>query len=107
MLERFLQELKDINGSIDKSSQDSKHSEIVISSRSKVLKNGEYFEGVIVTCGTFLNVKCDLCPFTLQIKSKREEVYEDDTVIFKAVSEPNRSDSTKLFWQADDVHLKE
>lgn len=57
--------------------------------------------------GTFLNVKCNLYPYPLQVKSKREEIFENDKVSFKAVSEPNWADPNKLFWKADDVHRTE
>lgn len=74
-------------------------------------EDGNYYEGIIVEVsnshGTFLNVKCNIYPFPLQIKSKRGDVYEDEAVFFRAVSEPNLNDPNKTFWKADDVHLKE
>lgn len=78
---------------------------------SQGLEEGEYYEGVIVKVnnlhGTFLNVKCNLYPFPLPIKSKRMEIYEDEEVLFRAICEPNIKDPNKPFWKADDVHLKE
>ena len=74
----------------------------------KNLEDGKYYEGVVVKVnnknGTFLNIKCNLHPYPLQVKSKREVIFENDKVSFKAVSEPNRVDPSKLFWKADDVH---
>ncbi len=82
-----------------------------VSSQPKQLENGEYYEGVIVEVtkplGTFLNVKCNLYPYPLKIKSKGENLCKDDVVKFKAVHEPNRNDPNKVYWLADDVCLKE
>lgn len=77
----------------------------------KQLVDGEYYEGIIVEVsnqyGSFLNVKCNLYPYPLQIKSQREDLYEDNKVEFMAVQEPNRNDPNKKFWIAKDVHLIE
>lgn len=82
----------------------------IIPSQSKQLEEGKDYEGVIVEVnnqyGTFLNVKCALFPFPLQINSQQEDVYEDEEVIFTAKNKPNLKDPTKPFWVADDVHLK-
>ncbi len=82
----------------------------IIPSQQKQLEEGKNYEGVIVEVnnqyGTFLNVKCALFPFPLQINSQREDVYEDEEVIFTAKNKPNVKDPTKPFWVADDVHLK-
>lgn len=79
--------------------------------RPQHLEDGQIYEGLIVEVsnqyGTFLNVKCSQYPYPLQIKTKREDIYEDDEVLFKAVCEPNKTDSSKPFWKAADVHLKE
>lgn len=79
--------------------------------RPQHLEDGQIYEGLIVEVsnqhGTFLNVKCSQYPYPLQIKSKLENIYEDDEVVFKAVCEPNKTDSSKSFWKADDVQLKE
>lgn len=79
--------------------------------QSKQLEDGKEYEGIIVEVsnqfGTFLNVKCTLFPFPLQINSQREDVYEDEEVIFTAMNKPNVKDPTKSFWMADDVHLKD
>ena len=79
--------------------------------RPQHLEDGQIYEGIIVEVsnqyGTFLNVKCSQYPYPLSIKSKRVDIYEDHEVIFKAVCEPNKTDPSKLFWKADDVHLKE
>ena len=78
--------------------------------QSKQLEDGKEYEGIIVEVsnqyGTFLKVKCTLFPFPLQINSKREDVYEDEEVIFTAINKPNVKDPTKPFWMADDVYLK-
>ena len=78
--------------------------------KSDSLEDGQTYEGLVVKVtnqnGTFLNVKCIQYPYPLQIKSKREDIYEDDEVLFMAVCEPNKYDSSKPFWKADDVHLK-
>lgn len=83
---------------------------IPVSTQSKQLEDGKVYEGVIVEVsnqyGTFLNVKCTLFPYPLQINSKRENIYEDKEVIFTAINKPNVKDPTKSFWMADDVHLK-
>lgn len=82
----------------------------IIPSQSKQLEEGKNYEGVIVEVsnpfGTFLNVKCAFFPFPLQINSLREDIYEDEEVIFTAINKPNVKDPTKPFWMADDVHLK-
>ena len=74
------------------------------------LIDGECFEGVIVKVsnqnGTFLNVKCNQYHHTLPIKTKREELFVDDVVSFKAICEPNKKDPNRDFWAAYDVHLK-
>ena len=79
--------------------------------KSKQLEDGKEYEGIIVEVsnqfGTFLNVKCTLFPYPLQINSQREDVYEDEEVIFRALNKPNVKDPTKSFWMADDVHLKD
>lgn len=79
------------------------------STQSKKLEDGLYYEGIIVetrnSYGTFLNVKCDLYPFPLPIKNKKKNTTKDCAVRFKAVQEPNRKESSKAFWVADDVHL--
>ena len=79
-------------------------------SKAKQLEEGVNYDGVIVEVsnqfGVFLNVKCALFPFPLQINSQREDVYEDEEVVFTAITKPNMKDPTKPFWMADDVHLK-
>ena len=101
MIERAPQKKKNIK----------KSNQVSVPSCSKNLENGKYYEGVVVEVnnqyGTFLNVKCNLYPYPLQVKSKREEIFENDKVSFKAVSEPNWADPNKLFWKADDVHRTE
>ena len=78
--------------------------------KSESLEDGQIYEGLIVKVtnqfGTFLNVKCTSFPFPLQINSQREDVYEDEEVIFTAINKPNVKDPTKSFWMAEDVHLK-
>lgn len=85
-----------------------RNNQVSVSSNLKILEDGKYYEGVVVEvnnqCGTFLNVKCNLHPYPLHIKSKRGAIFENDKVSFKAVSEPNLVDPSKLFWKADDVH---
>lgn len=76
------------------------------------LVDGEWYEGKIVEennyyGGTQLKVKCNQYPYPLQIKSKREELYEGEEVKFQAGSEPNSKDSSKTYWYARDVYLKE
>jgi hypothetical protein len=77
---------------------------------SKQLEDGKSYEGIIVKVSdqydTVLKVKCTLFPFPLQINSQREDVFEDEEVIFTAISKPNMKDRSKLFWMADNVHLK-
>ena len=85
-------------------------------SKCKVLddigqEEGNYHEGIIIEVenqhGNFLNVKCDLYQFPLQIKSKKGKLKKDDMVLFKLVQEPNKKDPNKQFLFAEDVHLKE
>lgn len=75
------------------------------------LENGKDYEGIIVevknNLGTFLNVKCDLCPFSLRIKSRHDNLKKDNVVRFKAIQETNKNDPSKPFWIAKDVHLIE
>ncbi len=82
----------------------------IIPSRPEQLEEGNNYEGVIVEInnqyGTFLKVKCALFPFPLQINSQREDVYEDEEVIFTAIIGPNLKNPSRPFWMADDVHLK-
>lgn len=84
----------------------------VIARKTKIesLEDGKIYEGLVVEVsnqyGTFLNVKCIQYPYPLQIKSKREDLFENDEVLFMAVCEPNKIDASKPFWKADDVHLK-
>ena len=82
----------------------------IIPSQQKQLEEGKNYEGVIVEVnnqyGTFLKVKCALFPFPLQINSQREDVYEDEEVIFTAIIGPNLKNPSRPFWMADDVHLK-
>lgn len=77
----------------------------------KQLEDGKEYEGIIVDMGnqynSILKIKCNLAPFPLIINSQREDVYENDEVLFTACSKPNLKDSTKTFWMADDVHLKD
>lgn len=74
------------------------------------LENGKEYDGVVVEVknqfGTFLNIKCTSFPYPLQINSQREDVYEDENVIFTAIKKPNVKDPARTFWMADDVHLK-
>lgn len=81
-----------------------------ISNQPKQLEDGKEYEGIIVDMGnqynSILKIKCNLAPFPLMINSQREDVYEDDEVLFTAISKPNLKDPTKMFWIADDVHLK-
>ncbi|MBQ3945905.1 MAG: hypothetical protein II670_09920, partial [Alphaproteobacteria bacterium] len=78
---------------------------------SKELENGKYYQGILVEVenhfGTFLNVKCELYQFPLQIKPRQNNLTKDKVVTFKAVQEPNKKDSSKPFWIATDVRLKE
>lgn len=82
---------------------------IVSEIKRESLEDGKSYEGIIVKVSdqydTVLKVKCTLFPFPLQINSQREDLLEDEKVIFTAVSRPNMKDPSKLFWMADDVHL--
>ena len=81
-----------------------------IPTQSKQLEDGKEFEGIIVdTCNPYnsFKVKCNFAPFPLYIASQREGLYEGDEVLFTAICKPNIKDSTKMFWMADDVHLKD
>lgn len=98
----------------DKSPQIQDSSGIIVKApplQSKELENGKFFEGIIVEVenhfGNFLNVKCELYPFPLQIKPRHNDLKKDNVVTFKAVQEPNKKDPSKPFWIATDVHLKE
>ena len=78
--------------------------------QSKQLEDGKEFEGIIVDTGNPYNsfkVKCNFAPFPLNIASQREGLYEGDEVLFTAICKPNIKDPTKMFWMADDVHLKD
>ena len=79
--------------------------------QSKKLEDGKLYEGIVVSvsnpCGTFLNIKCKQCSFSLQIESKLDEVYEDEIVMFTAKKKTNKKDSNKAFWVAENVRLKE
>ena len=76
---------------------------------SNFLEENKEYEGVIIsvsnTHGTFLNVKCIQHAYPLQIIHKRENIQENDKVLFKAIKEPNKNDPTKSFWKADDIRL--
>lgn len=75
------------------------------------LQDGEEYEGIIVKTtnvnGTFLNVKCIFHSHPLQIINRNSRLFEGAEVIFTARAEPNKNDPLKIFWKADDVHLKE
>ena len=79
--------------------------------RRQHLEDGSIYKGLIVEVsnkyGAFLNVKSDLYPYPLQIKSKRGHFSSGDSVVFTAKCEPNIKDPQKKFWFAEDVHLKE
>lgn len=76
----------------------------------KELENGKDFEGIIIKVkndkGIFLNVKCELYPYPLQIKPRQNDLKEEDIVIFKAVQEPNKNNPSKFYWIASEVRLK-
>ena len=108
MLNRFVQELVDLNDYIEKELYDNK--ETISPSIDEGLCDGEEYEGIVIEVqnqhGTFLNIRCDSYPYPLQIKSLKEEVYVDEIVFFRASWVPNKKDPNKKFWYAEDVHLK-
>lgn len=93
----------------EKKQQNAKASPCMV--RPQHLEDGQIYEGLIVEVsnqhGTFLNVKCSQYPCPLPIINRLEDICVNDEVVFKAVCEPNKKDSSKPFWKANDVHLKE
>lgn len=71
------------------------------------LIDGEDVEGTIIKNGAYQNIKCNVYPYPLRIEDKKAEFYEDEVVIFTAKSRPNDRDSSKIFWYATNVRLKE
>lgn len=74
--------------------------------KSESLEDGKICEGIIIEFNSFLYVKCNHYPYPLMIKSRTEDVYVDEVVVFRAHWEPNKKDPDKKFWYAEDVHLK-
>lgn len=74
------------------------------------LQDGQWYDGVIEeitnSYGTFLKVKCTHFPYPLQIKNSDFCLVKGAEVIFTARSEPNIKDKSKIYWIAEDVHLK-
>lgn len=71
------------------------------------LKDGNYYEGFVIQYGPYLSIQCDQQSYPLPIISMCEDINIGDKVIFKAISEPHKRDSSKKYWKADDVYLKE
>lgn len=73
------------------------------------IEDGNIYEGRIILNNGFKNIMCELFPHPLRIKgdSINGDYREDEVVEFVAKSEPNPKDSTKLFWYAIDVKLKD
>ena len=108
MLNRFMQELIDLNDYIEKELYEK--NKTITPSFDEGLCDGEEYEGTVIEVqnqrGTFLNIRCDSCPYPLQVKSWKEEVYADENVIFRASWVPHKKDPNKKFWYAEDVRLK-
>lgn len=81
--------------------------------QTKELINGETYEGKIVEridrFGRYKKrVKCFNYPTPLEIRDNNlDDFYEDDLIYFVARNELNRNDSTKTFWYATDIQLKD
>lgn len=80
---------------------------------SKELIDGESYEGKIIEEKDFYGryrkrVKCLNHPNSLEIRDKAlDDFYEDDIISFVARKEKNRRDSSKDYWFATNVRLKE
>ena len=75
--------------------------------KKQVLVDGEDFEGTIIMNGAYQNIECNVYPYPLRIEDQKAEFYEDEVVIFTAKSRPNDRDSSKIFWYATNIRLKE
>ena len=72
------------------------------------LFEGEIYEGKIVMVNGMKRVSCPNHPAPLLIRDNILEVLcEDDEVTFVAKKEPNRGDSSKDFWYATKVAIKD
>lgn len=69
---------------------------------------GNDYEGLIVKNGRNKKVKFDEYPYPLNIEDVgANEFYEDEIVIFTLQSRPNEKDSSKTYWYATNLRLKE
>jgi len=75
--------------------------------KKNILVDGKDFEGTILMERTIKKINCKIYPYPLKIEDKNTDFYEDDIVIFTAKSRPNDKDTSKTFWYATNVRLKE
>ncbi|MCQ2311129.1 MAG: hypothetical protein MJZ64_05205 [Paludibacteraceae bacterium] len=76
----------------------------VLDETESKLIDGQEYEGVVQKgCGKIMT---EIAPFPIEIRKKKEDILEDDKVLFTAHREPNKKTGSD-YWYASDVRLKE